>query len=45
MTATKKSPACTLSSSALKLTKLNQKQAKLIGVKAEGPFKPELYQY
>jgi adenosylhomocysteinase len=28
-----------------KLTKLTEKQAKYIGVKAEGPFKPELYRY
>jgi adenosylhomocysteinase len=28
-----------------KLTKLNDKQAKYIGVKVEGPFKPELYRY
>jgi adenosylhomocysteinase len=28
-----------------KLTKLNEKQAKYIGVKPEGPFKPELYRY
>jgi adenosylhomocysteinase len=28
-----------------KLTKLSEKQAKYIGVKAEGPFKPELYRY
>jgi adenosylhomocysteinase len=28
-----------------KLTKLNDKQAKYIGVKAEGPYKPELYRY
>jgi adenosylhomocysteinase len=28
-----------------KLTKLNEKQAKYIGVKVEGPFKPELYRY
>ncbi len=28
-----------------KLTKLNDKQAKYIGVKPEGPFKPELYRY
>jgi adenosylhomocysteinase len=28
-----------------KLTKLTDKQAKYIGVKPEGPFKPELYRY
>src|SRR5262245_15095139 len=28
-----------------KLSKLNDKQAKYIGVKVEGPFKPELYRY
>ncbi len=28
-----------------KLTKLSDKQAKYIGVKVEGPFKPELYRY
>lgn len=28
-----------------KLTKLSEKQAKYIGVKVEGPFKPELYRY
>ena len=28
-----------------KLTKLSEKQAKYIGVKPEGPFKPELYRY
>ena len=28
-----------------KLTKLNEKQAKYIGVKQEGPFKPESYRY
>jgi adenosylhomocysteinase len=28
-----------------KLTKLNDKQAKYIGVKVEGPFKPDLYRY
>ncbi|MBM3996615.1 MAG: adenosylhomocysteinase [Planctomycetes bacterium] len=28
-----------------KLTKLNDKQSKYIGVKPEGPFKPELYRY
>ena len=28
-----------------KLTKLNEKQAKYIGVQADGPFKPELYRY
>jgi adenosylhomocysteinase len=28
-----------------KLTKLNDKQAKYIGVRPEGPFKPELYRY
>jgi adenosylhomocysteinase len=28
-----------------KLTKLSDKQAKYIGVKPEGPFKPELYRY
>ncbi|MBI2804897.1 MAG: adenosylhomocysteinase [Planctomycetes bacterium] len=28
-----------------KLTKLSEKQAKYIGVKVDGPFKPELYRY
>ena len=28
-----------------KLTKLNEKQAKYIGVKVEGPFKGEAYRY
>ncbi len=28
-----------------KLTKLNEKQSSYIGVKPEGPFKPELYRY
>jgi adenosylhomocysteinase len=29
----------------VKLTKLSEKQAAYIGVKPEGPFKPEHYRY
>jgi adenosylhomocysteinase len=29
----------------VKLTKLSDKQAKYLGIKTEGPFKPEAYRY
>ena len=29
----------------VKLTKLSREQAEYIGVKPEGPYKPELYRY
>ncbi|MDZ7823495.1 MAG: adenosylhomocysteinase [Ahrensia sp.] len=41
----KRSLGCTLQKIGVKLTELNQDQADYIGVKVEGPFKPEHYRY
>ena len=44
-TSTRRSPACTSTPSASKLTELSAEQADYLGIPVEGPYKPDHYRY
>ena len=44
-TSTRRSPGCTSTRSACKLTELTKEQADYLGVPVEGPYKPDHYRY
>ena len=44
-TSTRRSPACTSTRSASKLTELSPEQASYLGIPVDGPYKPDHYRY